>query len=463
MPHELNFRPNFKKRQIDKKQKDDLHDHRNDPRPPQPEPRAEEIFAGFVEDPMTRIWTWLLIFLVFACQSALCDNSVTLYLDDGTAENGFRVGDGMGHSVLFEAPSGDWTLSKVSVYGKLEPERASEIFVLEIWDEELNAISKVTDRADSFFGEEFGWSVVDVPDVRVSGLFLISLYEFGGIYVGTDIGPATNRSMISARNPNRILAWNLGRYQQNETEWMIRATGFSPPPEVASQKSPANIEVELRNQDQNLKSATLYLVENDSREVVWSEVREVVGGDATVQISWPGTFYQVTGQDGPVSPVLASEVVDVSEKFRPLLARSSPCVLLLDYGESQVPAYAYFGDDGKLNGLIDQSGQVHYVSREVLNVTAPEVDYMEYLAKNVTAIKDETAIVFYKMAAPLGSGTLSSSYHQPIVLSRSPLFNYRISLEEVEAKAGDCVPIVVVEDRAYNAVQFSSSTRVRTI
>ncbi len=458
--------PSFKNGQIDKKQKDDLHDHRNDPRPPQPEEHAEEIFAGFVGAPMTKTWTWLLILLVFACQSAVCENSVTLRIDDGEAENGLWMGDPKGHSVLFEAPSGDWTLSAVAVFGKLEPERTSEIFVLEIWDEDLNVISKVTDRADSFFGEEFGWALVDVPDVQVSGPFLISLYEFGGIYVGTDIGPATGRSLISARNPNRILEWILGRYQRNETEWMIRAVGGSPPPEVASLKvfsevaspdSPATIEVEVRDPDQNLKSATLYLVDNDSREVVWSEVRDIEGGEATVQFSWPGTFFQVSGADGTISPVLASEVVDISEKFRPLLARSSPCVLLLDYGESMVSAYAYFGEDGVLNGLIDLSGQVHYVSRSVLNVTAPGVDYMEYLAKNVTAIKDETAVVFYKMTIPSDSGVLSTSYHQPIVLSRSPLFNYRISLEEIEAGAGDYLSIVVVEDRAYNAVQFSGS------
>ncbi len=410
--------------------------------------------------------------LAFVSQSAFCENLVTLSLDDGTAENGFRMGDGMGHSVIFEAPSEDWTLSKISVFGKLEPERTSEIFVLEIWDEDLNAISKVTDRADSFFGDEFGWSLVDVPDVQVSGRFLVSLYEFGGIYVGTDIGPATGRSLLSARNPNRILEWNLEMYQKNETEWMIRAVGFSPPPEVASLKvlsevaspeSPATVEVEVRDPDQNLKSVTLYMADNDSRELVWSEVRDIEGGEATVQFSWPGTFYQVSATEGSASPVLASKIVNMSEKFRPLLARSSPCVLLLDYGKSQVSAYAYFGDDGKLNGLIDLSGQVHYVSREVLNATAPEVDYMEFLSKNVTAIKDETAVVFYKMAAPSGSGTLSSSYHQPMALSRSPLFNYRIELEEMEAKAGDYAPIVVVEDRAYNTFQMSGSGEVIVI
>lgn len=420
---------------------------------------------------MTKILTWLWIILAFGCMSVHGESSVTLYLDDGTADNGFRIGDGMGHTILFEAPSGDWNLSSVAVYGKLDPENASSIFVLEIWDDELNVISKVTDRADAFFGEEFGWAVVDVPDVRVSGLFLVSLYEFGGIYVGADIGPSTNRSFISARNPNRILAGNLGAYQRNETEWMIRVSGFSPPPEVvdlkilsevANSKRPAEIVVEARDPDHNLKSATLYMVDNDSREVVWSEIREIEGGEAQVTFSWPGTFYMVKSPDVSIYPVLTSEVFGVSEKFQHLLARSSPCVILLDSGESMVSAYAYFGDDGDLNGLIDLSGQVHYVSSGVLNATVPGVDYMEYLTKNVTAIKDETAIVFYNVSAPAG-GTLSSSYHQPIILSRSPLFGYRVSLEEVGAEAGDYVPIVMVEDGAYNAAWFSGSAEVAVV
>lgn len=170
----------------------------------------------------------------------------------------------------------------------------------------------------------------------------------------------------------------------------------------------------------------------------------------------------VTGPDGSVSPVLTSEVVDVSEKFRPLLARSSPCVLLLDSGESMASAYAYFGDDGDLNGLVDLSGQVHYVSRDVLNVTARGVDYMTYLAKNVTAIKGEAAVVFYNVSA-LADGTIFFGYHQPMILSRSPLFNYRIGLEEVEAKAGDYVPIVVVEDRAYNSAWFNGLAEVEVV
>ncbi len=406
------------------------------------------------------------IFLLLASGAGASDGLVTLRLDDGTAENGFRMGGDLGHAVVFEAPAGDWTIKAVGVYGKLEPNRSSDIFVLEILDGELNAVSKVTERADTYFGEEFGWSVVDVPDVRVFGLFLVALYEFGGVFVGTDIGPATNRSLLTARNPNRILPWELAESPKNETEWMIRAFGSSPAPEVvslevlsegASERSPAKMEAKLADPDQNLRRATLFLAEKGSREVVWSDTRELDGGEATAEFSWPGTTFRVSDPNGTVYPVLPSVVEGVSESFQPILARSLPCVLLLDFGETQVPAYAYFGEDGRLNGLIDETGEVHYVSREVLDATAPEVDYVGYVAKNVTASRGDTAIAFYKVTADPGFKILSTEYHPLMILDRSPLFNYRVGLEMVEAAAGDYVPIVLVEDEAYNAAWFSGS------
>jgi len=93
------------------------------------------------------------IFLLLASGAGASDGLVTLRLDDGTAENGFRMGGDLGHAVVFEAPAGDWTIKAVGVYGKLEPNRSSDIFVLEILDGELNAVSKVTERADTYFGE----------------------------------------------------------------------------------------------------------------------------------------------------------------------------------------------------------------------------------------------------------------------------------------------------------------------
>jgi hypothetical protein len=100
----------------------------------------------------------------------------------------------------------------------------------------------------------------------------------------------------------------------------------------------------------------------------------------------------------------------------------------------------------------------------VLYFRIQDVDYVGSRTENVTAVKDESAIVFYNMSALSDSWTLSTGHHRPIVLSsRSPLFNYRICLEEMVAKAGDYVPIVVVKDRAYNAVRFILSEDVTVV
>jgi hypothetical protein len=54
------------------------------------------------------------------------------------------------------------------------------------------------------------------------------------------------------------------------------------------------------------------------------------------------------------------------------------------------------------NGLIDLSGRVHYVTRDFLNATVTVVDYMEYLAKNITAFKEKSAIIFYYFGSAEG-------------------------------------------------------------
>jgi hypothetical protein len=38
-----------------------------------------------------------------------------------------------------------------------------------------------------------------------------------------------------------------------------------------------------------------------------------------------------------------------------------------------------------------------------------------------------------------------------------------VALEEIEVKDGDCLPIVVVEDRAYDAVRFIMSAEVEVV
>ncbi|TRZ67906.1 MAG: hypothetical protein D4Q77_02330 [Methanothrix sp.] len=415
-----------------------------------------------------RIFFVIILLPLMTCQAALCDSFVTLAYDDGEAEDGLWIDDMRGHSVLFTAPCDNWTFSGVAVYGKLSPESRSDIFVLEVWDEDLNLVSKVTDRAVSFFGDEFDWALVDIPDVEVSGDFFVSFYEFAGVYVGMDLDSGPGMSLIAARNPNRILEWDVEAHRENQTNWMIRAAGYSPAPDVdlsvlsgnASRDRPAVVDLKIRDPDRNLKSALLYVVNNGSREVVWSDIRGLDGGDAEVRFSWPGTIFQVSDDRSSTAPVLAVDTAGLPENVSSYLARYATCALQLREGDPLITAFAYFGDDGKFNALTDVLGRVHYQSRAVLNMTSHDVDYMDYIANNITLQKDDSMMAFYRVVVPSGTQEPYQMYHQPFLLSRSPLFNYRLELEELDADQGAYLAIVEVEDWAYNVVRVEGTSRV---
>ena len=224
----------------------------------------------------------ILVLLAILTTISMVDASlVTLAYDDGSAEDGVWMDNLRGHAVVYEAPCENWTLSGVEILGKLAPEPESEMLVVEVWDRNLSLLSKSTDRSESFFGDNFTWSVIDMPDVKVTGPFIVSFYEFAGVYVAVDNSSASGRSILAARNPNRILAWDVQNRSYNDTNWMIHALGYSPAPaislkvitESASQTSPAKMQLKANDADGNLKSATLYIVDNKTKEIVWSEVK----------------------------------------------------------------------------------------------------------------------------------------------------------------------------------------------
>lgn len=398
------------------------------------------------------------LFLILISDGVLGQNLVSLYYDDGEADDGLWMDDLRGHSVLYTAPCDDWTLASIAIYGKRTLDPKSDVFVIEVWDENLTLLSRTTDRPASFFSGEFGWALVDIPDVKVSRNFFVNFYEFAGVYVGIDLGNASGRSLITARNPNSILEWSITPQQQNQTNWMIRAFGYSPDPQisinvssdVASGENPATIELRAEDPDGNLKNAVLYIMSNESQEVVWSEVKPLEGFEAETNFSWSGKVRQISNSSFSVSPVLATNNVEFSENVSSYLAYSVPCDLQLEPGTSSISAIAYFGNDGKLNALIDVLGRGHYFSKDVLTVIAPDIDYMDYMGNNITLSEGDSSIVFYKMA--FGPEGQFLKPHPPMALSKSALFNYGLMLDIVEADSGEYLAVVVVDDWAYNSI-----------
>ena len=285
----------------------------------------------------TRRYLISILLFVFIAEGVLGENLVNLYYDDGEPDDSLWIDDSRGHSVLYTAPCDDWTLSSVAIYGKRTLDPHSDIFVVEVWDENFTLLSKTTDRIASFFGGEFEWALVDIPEVKVSGNFLVNFYEFAGVYVGVDQDFSTGRSLITARNPNRILEWGNESQQQNQTNWMIRAVGHSPEPQIsinissdaARSGDPSVIELIAKDPDGNLKNAALYIVSNESQEVVWSEIKNLNGSEAEAHFSWSGKVLQISNSGISLAPVFATNNVEVPENISSYLVYSVPCTLEL--------------------------------------------------------------------------------------------------------------------------------------
>ncbi len=370
--------------------------------------------------------------------------------DDGVAEDAYWLDGGLGHGVAFTPPSENWTLSKVAVYGMLNPRSDGRIFVLEIWDGELNLLYGRADVARSYFGEEMRWAEIDIPDLQLSGLFIVSLFEFSSVYVGADLGePASLRSFVVSRSPNKIDVWDLSS-PQNETDWMISAVGRSPAPEAELRLSPVGggvlAEATITDEDGDLVSATIYVFEGD--EVVWAERRRIEGSEAEVAFEWDRRRFQVTNGTEVQGRVFAIKTPDgISEDRAAYTTYSAPCILNLSADGPSAAAVAHFGRDGKLHALVDGSGFVHYLSGELFGIEEKEPgrSYGRYVRDNITVIEGESELNFFSLNLREGMAPLP-----PLMLARSPIHHYNLSLEEVDASTGSHNIFVEVADLAGN-------------
>ena len=418
---------------------------------------------------MSKIWTLALI-AVLATVNCTSANMVSLAYDDGIADDGVWIDEQRAHGVVFTAPTDNWSLAQVAILGKLVPESKSEMFVIEVWDQNLSLLSKTTDKASAYFGNNLTWSLIDLPDIKVSGDFLIGFFEFAGVFQGVDASPSSGRSILVARNPNRILNWSVQNHSQNQTNWMIQAIGHSPQPnfalkvisDTASEKSPAKIQVKATDPDGNLKSATIMVVDNKTREVVWSEEKKLSGSSDGADFSWPATAFRISEKGQDDGPIYVLNNLEVPENLSSLLTYSAPCILELEKNVT-FTARAHFGVDGKLNALIDSYGGSHYLSQDLLDISRPGTDYTQFVKNNITLIKDESKIGFINLKVPVRQNEQGSEIIGPIVLSGSPLSNYDLKIEKSKAGMGEYIVIVKVGDLAFNEISEIADSAIKVI
>jgi len=409
--------------------------------------------AHFSRPSLIRFIINLVCLVCLICaQGAGEEKLVLLRYDDGVPDDGLWMDDARGHAVVFTAPCEGWTLSKIAVCGRLNPEVDQGLFILEIWDEDLNLLYSRADVPKSYFDDAMDWAEMDIPEISVSGNFYVCLFEFSNIYLGMNLGdPSSLRSLVVSRNPNRIDRWNL-QHPANQTDWMISVLGCSPAPEVdlaaESKDNGVIIKAAIVDEDANLASATIYVIEKD--EVVWSERQQVEGAAANLTFMWPLQEFRITNGTDAVELVFVENTVGISGDEAPYIAYSAPCLLKLTPDMPNITAYAYFGQDGEFHALMDLYGFPHYRSQEVMKVIRPEVSYGRYRNNNITIREGKTSLSFFRLKTDVGMVA-----QPPFVLTRSPVHHYRLRLEKVEAGHGEYGIEVVVEDRAGNLVKGS--------
>lgn len=240
---------------------------------------------------------------------------------------------------------------------------------------------------------------------------------------------------------------------------MIQAIGHSPEPtltieiisDTASEKNPSKIRAIATDPDGNLKSATEYVVDNKTREIVWAQAREMKGSSSEAEFSWPGAMFRISANGQDEGAIYAINNQGVAANLSSLLAYSAPCIVELNE-RVNFSAEAYFGEEGQLNALIDSYGFPHYISQDILNTTMPGTDYEKFAKNNITIIKDKSKIGFINMKVPSRQDEQASRIIGPIVLSGTPSSHYDLKLLRSNAGMGEYIAIVKVEDKASNVL-----------
>ncbi|HOK58645.1 MAG TPA: hypothetical protein PK659_06145 [Methanothrix sp.] len=358
---------------------------------------------------------------------------LAIQYSDSTPDDGIWLAGDQGHAVLFSPPD-NWTLSRVAVCGMLNRDG---IFVLEIWNADLNLVYRTTDLSGAYFGSNLSWAEIDVPDLRIDGPFFVVFFEYSTVFVGIDNNTTLNRSFVASRSPSMLSS-------PGDYEWMIAAIGYisSRPPRInASSENLTDgvvIRADLSDPDGDLGGVSLYIFDQKSGEVVWVERADLNGSESEVRFIWPRVVYSVSCGSERVSPVVAVETRGIPENISRYMRYSAPCLLNLTDEGPFSDALAYFGEDMELHAIEGLDGRIHYISKELFEALRPGARYSDYVRNNITVIEGKSSLRFLSMGESL-------AFHRPLYLKRSPAFHYDMKLER-EAAGSQYAAVLIASD-----------------
>ncbi len=218
-------------------------------------------------------------------------------------------------------------------------------------------------------------------------------------------------------------------------------------------ESGINIDTAIADQDGDLVSATLYVLDEQTLDVLWAEHRILQGDTANLSFFWTHRGWRASNGIETVQPVLAVNTIDMPPEEAPYLVYSAPCLLELTPGAQMITALAYFDNDGVFHSLTDLAGNSYYKSIELLAATGPRISYGSYIKNNITLVVGASALSFFRLNLNEGLSPL-----QPLVLDRSPIHHYTLRLESIDLESVPYILEVEADDSTGNRVrEFSKN------
>lgn len=240
--------------------------------------------------------------------------------------------------------------------------------------------------------------------------------------------------------------------------WVICTPALSqssPAIDFTEAKSAGGVDVSavITDQDSDLASVTLYALDENTLDVLWTEHRIIHGGKANLTFLWPLYSWRVTNGIDYVQPVLAVNTIDMPTNEAPYLVYSAPCLMEVTPGGQEITALAYFDNNGTFHSLADLSGNSYYKSKEILAITSPDTPYGSYIRNNISLIVGVTTLSFLRLNLKEGLNPLLT-----LVLDRSPIQHYTLKLEKVGQESVPYIIEVEAEDSSGNrARKFSKN------
>ncbi|HWQ20282.1 MAG TPA: hypothetical protein VN455_10935 [Methanotrichaceae archaeon] len=279
-----------------------------------------------------------------------------------------------------------------------------------------------------------------------SGLaMLMILICIGAAAAGSSPEPAAQRPPITLLSNHSVLESSMPPGPPSTAEPSIKAT-------IATVPEGVEVSAQVTSPAGNLASATAYIVDNQSRTVLWTKYWVISGSSADLNMTWPRQETNVSNGISSVGPVLAVNTVGVPANEAPYLAYSIPCLIETTAGKSSQTMLAYFGTDGEFHELADTKGVIYYKSIELARATMPDITYGQYLKDNVTFQEGQAQLMFLNLNIDKGL-----TPYPPLIFARSPLLHYGLRIEMAAASVREAVLEIEATDSEGHVVRYLSN------